>query len=186
MNSAHVLNRQTHVENQTSALETQYIQYSSLHEALQAHFRRQQLDTKCRLRCQESVDPTTSQLECENQTERCTSETQTHRQKRRADTIKQLQPQEDHQAEASLNHNASTQFIDKLDHADKAEYYIDSDDKAAVYSRDSNQQHTLNGSYYDSDSSEEEPNIKKLPQGGTACLPSVATEGSVHSWLAQF
>ena len=48
-------------------METQYIQYDSLHQAFQAHFRRQQLDTKCRMRCQESDEVTTSQLECEDQ-----------------------------------------------------------------------------------------------------------------------
>jgi hypothetical protein len=67
-NCVDVLHCQTHEENQMSALETQYIQYGNSHEALQAHFCRQQLDTKCPLRCQESVDPTISQFdsECED------------------------------------------------------------------------------------------------------------------------
>jgi hypothetical protein len=173
-NSVDVLHRQTHEKNQTSALETQYIQYASLHEALQAHLRGQQLDTNCRLRCQESVDPTTSQLGnlgCEDQTEPCTSETKTYCRKTKADTIKQLLSQVDHQSEASLNHDASTESIDKLQHADKAEYYIDSDDEAAVYNCDNNQQHTLNDSYYDSDSPEEEPRKRKIQHTAFMATP---------------
>ena len=53
-----------------------------------------------------------------------------------------LQSQKDHQAEALLKHrNASREFMDKLEHEDKVELYIDSDGKVtvAVYNRDSNQ-----------------------------------------------
>ena len=48
--------------------------------------------------------------------------------------------------------------MDKLEHEDKGELYIDSDGEVAVYNRDSNQPDDL---YYDSDASEEEPRKEK-------------------------
>ena len=69
--------------------------------------------------------------------------------------IDALQSQVDHQAEALRRHrNASREFMDKLEHEDKADLYIDSDGEVAVYNSNSNQPDDL---YYDSDASEEEP-----------------------------
>ena len=48
--------------------------------------------------------------------------------------------------------------MDKLEHEDKVDLYIDSDGDVAVYNRDSNQPHVL---YYDSDASEKEPRKEK-------------------------
>ena len=56
---------QPHSEIQ-NAPETQYIQYGSLHEAFQAHFRRQHLGTKCELRCQDHIEPCASEIKTVN------------------------------------------------------------------------------------------------------------------------
>ena len=73
--------------------------------------------------------------------------------------IDELQSQVDHQAEALRKHrNASRESMDKLEHEDKVDLYIDSDGEVAVYNRDSNQPDDL---YYDSDASEEEPRKEK-------------------------
>ena len=73
--------------------------------------------------------------------------------------IDELQSQVDHQAEALRKHrNASRESMDKLEHGDKVDQYIDSDGEVAVYNRDSNQPVDL---YYDSDASEEEPRKEK-------------------------
>ncbi len=60
----------------------------------------------------------------------------------------------DQKADASRNGNTSSESMEKLEYADnlKAEYYIDSADKSAVYNHGSNQQHSLNDSCYDSGS----------------------------------
>ena len=86
----------------------------------------------------------------------------------------------DHHAGASRNRDASKESMDKLEHADKAEYYIDSDDEAAVYNRDTNRPHTLNDSYYDSDSPEEKPRKKKIPHTALAATPILQSNAS-HS-----
>ncbi len=129
---------------------------------------------ECELRCQVS------------EIETCTSESKTRRRKTRADTHKQpnpmdiqemfnklqsmlnpwqikgideLQSQVDHQAEAFRKHrNASRESMDKLEHEDKVDLFIDSDGEVAVYNRDSNQPDDL---YYDSDTSDEEPRKEK-------------------------
>ena len=73
--------------------------------------------------------------------------------------IDELQSQVDHQAEASRKHrNASRESMDKLEHEDKVDLYIDSDGEVAVYNSDSNQP---NDSCYASDASEEEPRKEK-------------------------
>ena len=70
--------------------------------------------------------------------------------------IEILQSQVNHQAEALRKHrNASREFMDKLDHEERTEYYVDSDDEVVMYNK--RPQHTLNESYYDSDSPEEQP-----------------------------
>ena len=56
---------QPHSEIQ-NAPESQYIQYGSLHEAFQAHFRRQHLGTKCELRCQDHIEPCASEIMTDN------------------------------------------------------------------------------------------------------------------------
>jgi hypothetical protein len=72
-----------------------------------------------------------------------------------------LQSQVDHQAEALRKHrNASREFMDKLDHEERTEYYVDSDDEVVMYNK--RPQHTLNDSYYDSDSPEEQPRKDKF------------------------
>ncbi len=144
-----VLHCQTLEENQTSVLKT----------------RRQQLDAECELRCQGS------------EIETCTSESKTSRRKTRADTKKQLKPidtqemsnqlksmlnpwqicgmeilqsQVDRQAKALRKHrDASKEFMDELDHEERTECYVDSDDEVVMYTK--RPQHTLNDSYYDSD-----------------------------------
>ena len=136
--SADALHHQTHVENQTSVLKTRGQQFA-----------------ECELRCQGS------------EIETCTSESKTRRRKTRADTkiqpnpmdaqemynklksmlnpwqikgIDELQSQVDHQAEALRKHrNASRESMDKLEHEDKGDLYIDSDGEVAVYNRGSNQ-----------------------------------------------
>jgi hypothetical protein len=168
-NSVDVLHRQTHAENQTSVLKT----------------RGQQLDAECELRCQGS------------EIEACTSEIKTRRRKTRADTKKQLKPmdtqelsdrlksmlnpwqirgmeilqsQVDHQAEALRKHrNASREFMDKLDHEERTEYYVDSDDEVVMYNK--RPQHTLNDSYYDSDSPEEQPRKEKIQHTAFVATP---------------
>ncbi len=57
---------QTHSKIQTDAPETQYVQYGSLHEVFQAHFRRQHHGTKCELRCQDYIEPCASEIETDN------------------------------------------------------------------------------------------------------------------------
>jgi hypothetical protein len=75
----------THVEYQKSSPQSPYIQYDSLHEALQADMRKQAVrakqcrkqckpDSTCELRCEESNESTTSK--CEVHLEPCTSETE--------------------------------------------------------------------------------------------------------------
>ena len=156
-NSADDLHHQTHAENQTSVLKTRGQQFA-----------------ECELRCQGS------------EIETCTSESKTRRRKTRADTkiqpnpmdaqemynklksmlnpwqikgIDELQSQVDHQAEALRKHrNASRESMDKLEHEDKGDLYIDSDGEVAVYNRYSNPPDDL---YYDSDASEEEPRKEK-------------------------
>ena len=118
-----MIHHQTHVENQTSVMKT----------------RGQQLDAECELRCHGT------------EIEACTSETKTSRCKTKADTKKQLKPMDtqeksnksksilnpwqikgidalqlqlDHQAEAlRKHHNASREFMDKLEYEDKADLY---------------------------------------------------------------
>ena len=48
--------------------------------------------------------------------------------------------------------------MDKLEHEDIVDQYIDSDGEVAVYNRDSNQPDDL---HYDSDASEDEPRKEK-------------------------
>ena len=90
--------------------------------------------------------------------------------------IDELQSQVDHQAEALRKHrNASREFMDKLEHVDKVDLYIDSDGEVAVFNRDSNQPDDL---YYDSDASEEDPRKEK-----SAYRFSCNTKATIESYI---
>ena len=87
--------------------------------------------------------------------------------------INALQSQVDHQAEALRKYrNASREFVDKLEHEDKADLDIDSDEEVAVYNRDNNQPYTLNDSYYASDASEQEPRKEEIQHTAFVATPN--------------
>ena len=59
--------------------------------------------------------------------------------------------------------------MDKLDHEERTEYYVDSDDEVVMYNK--RPQHTLNDSYYDSDSPEEQPRKEKIQHTAFVATP---------------
>ena len=84
--------------------------------------------------------------------------------------IEILQSQVNHQAEALRKHrNVSREFMDKLDHEERTEYYVDSNDEVVMYNK--RPQHTLNYSYYDSDSPEEQPRKEKIQHSAFVATP---------------